>query len=168
MSYLESDRKTKLVGPKQINFNGTLQLSCFRYYRPETILYRRTWLGRLPFGKRHLDWFVMKNYDHVTPKAVDWVTGSAMFVEREAALRSARWMTDSSCMEDVDWCRRFWEKRISGAVYCPGATVYHYHAKGAPVGDIRHLFQSAYLVAYHERDPVLSEILPENRFRLVE
>ena len=140
MSYLESDRKTKLVGPKQINFNGTLQLSCFRYYRPETILYRRTWLGRLPFGKRHLDWFVMKNYDHVTPKAVDWVTGSAMFVEREAALRVGP-MDDRffMYMEDVDWCRRFWESGYR-VVYCPEATVYHYHAKGSARGGIFGIF----------------------------
>lgn len=105
MNYLESHTEAKLVGPKQINFNGTLQLSCFRYYRPQTILYRRTWFGRLPFGKKHLDWFVMRNYDHRVPKMVDWITGSAMFVEREAALRVGP-MDDRffMYMEDVDWC----------------------------------------------------------------
>ncbi|MBP7811476.1 MAG: glycosyltransferase family 2 protein [Candidatus Moranbacteria bacterium] len=140
MRYLESDRKTKLVGPKQINFNGTLQLSCFRYYQPETILYRRTWLGRLPFGRKHLDWFVMKNYDHATPKAVDWITGSAMFVEREAALRVGPMDNRFFMyMEDVDWCRRFWEHGYQ-VVYCPDATVYHYHAKGSARGGILGLF----------------------------
>ncbi len=140
MRYLESDPKTKLVGPKQINFNGTLQLSCFRYYRPQTILYRRTWFGRLPFGRKHLDWFVMKNYDHASPKAVDWITGSAMFVEREAALRVGP-MDDRffMYMEDVDWCRRFWEYGYR-VVYCPEATVYHYHAKGSARGGIFGIF----------------------------
>jgi len=140
MNYLESHSEVKLVGPKQINFNGTLQLSCFRYYQPQTILYRRTWFGRLPFGRKHLDWFVMKNYDHIVPKTVDWITGSAMFVEREAALRVGPMDNRFFMyMEDVDWCRRFWEHEYQVA-YCPDAMVYHYHAKGSARGGIFGIF----------------------------
>ncbi len=140
ISYMESHPEAKLIGPKQINFNGTLQLSCFHYYRPQTILYRRTWLGRLPFGKKHLDWFVMRDYDHSVPKAVDWITGSAMFVDRVAALRVGP-MDDRffMYMEDVDWCRRFWEHGYR-VIYCPEATVYHYHAKGSARGGIFGIF----------------------------
>lgn len=136
MGYLQSHPEAKLIGPKQMNFNGTLQLSCFRYYRPETILYRRTCFGRLPFGKKHLDWFMMKGYDHTTPRAVDWITGSAMFVERSRALEVGP-MDDQffMYMEDVDWCRRFWEHGYQ-VVYCPEAMVYHYHAKGSARGGI--------------------------------
>ena len=140
IAYLESHPDTKLVGPKQMNFNGTLQLSCFRYYEPKTILYRRTWLGRLPFGRRHLDWFMMSEYDHSTPKSVDWITGSAMFVEREAA-HIVGPMDDRffMYMEDVDWCRRFWESGYK-VVYNPEAMVYHYHAKGSARGGILGIF----------------------------
>ncbi len=140
MRYLEEHPDIKLVGPKQINFNGTLQLSCFRYYRLQTILYRRTWLGRLPFGRKHLDWFMMREYDHASPQAVDWVTGSAMFVERESARRVGP-MDDRffMYMEDVDWCRRFWEHGYR-VVYQPAATVYHYHAKGSARGGVLGLF----------------------------
>ncbi len=134
MRYLETHPQAKLVGPKQINFNGTLQLSCFRYYRPQTILYRRTWLGRLPWGKKHLAWFTMSEYDRSSPRAVDWITGSAMLVERDVALAVGP-MDDQffMYMEDVDWCRRFWEKGYE-VVYQPEATVYHYHAKGSARG----------------------------------
>lgn len=140
MRYLEEHPETKLVGPKQMNFNGTLQLSCFRYYQPQTILYRRTWLGRLPFGKKHLAWFLMSEYDHATPRAVDWITGSAMLVEREVALEVGP-MDDQffMYMEDVDWCRRFWEKGYR-VVYNPEALVYHYHAKGSARGGILGIF----------------------------
>lgn len=140
MRYLEEHPDTKLVGPKQMNFNGTLQLSCFRYYQPKTILYRRTWLGRLPFGRRHLDWFLMSEYDHASPRGVDWITGSAMFVEREAALAVGP-MDDRffMYMEDVDWCRRFWEHGFR-VVYDPEAIAYHYHAKGSARGGILGLF----------------------------
>lgn len=140
MQYLEEHPDTKLVGPKQMNFNGTLQLSCFRYYQPKTILYRRTWLGKLPFGKTHLNWFLMSEYDHQSPRAVDWITGSAMLVLREAALKVGP-MDDRffMYMEDVDWCRRFWEEGYR-VVYNPEALVYHYHAKGSARGGIFGLF----------------------------
>jgi GT2 family glycosyltransferase len=140
MQYLEEHPDTKLVGPKQMNFNGTLQLSCFRYYQPKTILYRRTWLGKLPFGKTHLNWFLMSEYDHQSPRAVDWITGSAMLVLREAALKVGP-MDDRffMYMEDVDWCRRFWEEGYR-VVYDPEALVYHYHAKGSARGGIFGLF----------------------------
>ena len=140
VQYLETHPDVKLVGPKQMNFNGTLQLSCFRYYEPRTILYRRTWFGRLPFGKKHLDWFMMSEYDHLSPKSVDWITGSAMLVEREAA-HTVGPMDDRffMYMEDVDWCRRFWEAGYR-VVYNPEAVVYHYHAKGSARGGIFGLF----------------------------
>lgn len=140
IEYLESHPETKLVGPKQMNFNGTLQLSCFRYYQLKTILYRRTWLGKTFFGKKHLRWFTMSEYDHAKPVDVDWITGSAMFVEREAALTVG--LMDEQFfmyMEDVDWCRRFWERGYRVA-YDPESVVYHYHAKGSARGGLLGIF----------------------------
>ena len=32
--------------------------------------------------------------------------------------------------EDVDWCRRFWEKGFR-VVYYPHAKMFHYHGKGS-------------------------------------
>jgi GT2 family glycosyltransferase len=60
--------------------------------------------------------------------------GSALFVTRSAAdmvgpMDSRFFMY----MEDVDWCRRFWENGFR-VVYVPSASVYHYHAKGSAKG----------------------------------
>jgi len=33
-------------------------------------------------------------------------------------------------MEDVDWCRRFWENRLK-VVYVPNSVMLHYHGKGS-------------------------------------
>lgn len=123
-----------LIGPKQLNFNGSLQSTCLRFYRPMTILYRRTWLKHLPFGQRHLQWFTMSDFDHSYERDVDWIMGSALFVTRSAAdlvgpMDSRFFMY----MEDVDWCRRFWENGFR-VVYVPSASVYHYHAKGSAKG----------------------------------
>ncbi|MBI2439645.1 MAG: glycosyltransferase family 2 protein [Candidatus Moranbacteria bacterium] len=134
LAYLKTHQEIGILSPKQMNFNGTLQPSCFRFYRPETILYRRTWIGKLPFAKKHLDWFIMAEYDTENPRSVDWVMGSAMLVSRTAV--EAVGLMDQQFfmyMEDVDWCRRFWEKGYK-VVYYPQALVYHYHGKGSARG----------------------------------
>ncbi|MDP2837720.1 MAG: hypothetical protein Q8O53_00385, partial [Candidatus Moranbacteria bacterium] len=100
----------------------------------QTILYRRTWLGKLPFAKKHLRWFTLADQDLTTPTAVDWIIGSAMLVSREKA--GAVGLVDDRFfmyMEDVDWCRRFWEQHFQ-VVYYPETFVYHYHAKGSARG----------------------------------
>lgn len=134
LGYLREHPEIGLLGPKQYNFNGSLQQSCFHFYRPETILYRRTWLGKLPFAKRHLEWFTLSQYDHLSPRPVDWVIGSAMLVSREKANQIGA-MDDRffMYMEDVDWCRRFWEHGFK-VVYYPLTFVYHYHGKGSARG----------------------------------
>lgn len=134
LEFMRADEKIALVGPKLLNFNGQPQDSCFRFYKPMTIFYRRTFLGRLGFAKRHLDWFLMRDYDHQSPREVDWVMGSAMLVRRSAIEKTG--MMDSRFfmyMEDVDWCRRFWDNGFK-VIYFPFSQMYHYHGKGSAKG----------------------------------
>lgn len=136
LEFIKSDRSIGMVGPKLLNFNGTLQDSCFRFYKPITIVFRRTFLGKLALAKKHLDDFLMKDYDHAAPKQVDWLMGSAMMITRDAlekvGLMDPRYFM---YMEDVDWCRRFWEKGFK-VVYYPLAAVHHYHGKISGKGGI--------------------------------
>ena len=134
LSYLKAHPEIGLLGPKQYNFNGSLQQSCFHFYRPETILYRRTWLGRLPFGRKHLRWFTLAQEPLTQPTAVDWIIGSAMLVSRAKA-QTVGPMDERFFlyMEDVDWCRRFWEHGYK-VVHYPNTFVYHYHGKGSAKG----------------------------------
>ncbi len=134
LSYLKAHPEIGLLGPKQYNFNGSLQQSCFHFYRPETILYRRSWLGKLPFGKKHLRWFTLADQDLSRPIPVDWIIGSALLVSKEKAL--AVGPLDEQFflyLEDTDWCRRFWEHGFK-VVHYPDAFVYHYHGKGSARG----------------------------------
>lgn len=138
LKYIEQNPKVGMVGPKLLNFNGTLQPSCFHFYKPVTILYRRTALGRLAFAQKHLDWFLMKDYDHQAPRAVDWFMGSAILVSRKAA--TAVGPMDPQFfmyMEDVDWCRRFWEKGYQ-VIFVPAAAMHHYHGKASGKGGFFH------------------------------
>jgi GT2 family glycosyltransferase len=132
----KSEGSVGMVGPQLLNFNETWQPSCFRFYKPMTILYRRTFLKKLPFAKKHLDWFLMKDYDRKEPRDVDWLMGSAMMISRKAFEKVG--FTDSRFfmyMEDVDWCRRFWENGFR-VVYYPDATMIHYHGKGSGKGGV--------------------------------
>lgn len=136
LEFIKSDESVGMVGPKLLNFNGTLQDSCFRFYRPMTIIYRRTFLGKMSFAKKHVDWFLMRDYDHHEPKEVDWLMGSALMVTRKAiekvGLMDARYFM---YMEDVDWCRRFWEQGFK-VMYFPMVTMNHFHGKLSAKGGL--------------------------------
>jgi GT2 family glycosyltransferase len=150
IAYLKDHPEVGVVAPKQRHFNGRLQQSAFRFYRPLTIVYRRTFLGKTAFGKRHIDWFTLADVSLDTPTPVDWVIGSAMLVERDIALHRVGLMDERffMYMEDVDWCRRFWEQGLA-VVYFPGVEIYHYHAKGSAKGGFFVGLLSNKLTWYH-------------------
>jgi N-acetylglucosaminyl-diphospho-decaprenol L-rhamnosyltransferase len=131
LGYMKNNLSVGICGPKLFNFNETLQLSCFRFYTPLTILYRRTFLGRFRFAKKHLDRFLMKDFNHENIKEVDWLMGSALMTTG-AAIEKVGLMDSRFKLyfEDVDWCRRFWENGLK-VIYFPEARMYHYHGRGS-------------------------------------
>jgi N-acetylglucosaminyl-diphospho-decaprenol L-rhamnosyltransferase len=131
LEYIKSDRKIGVVGPQLLNFNDTLQISCFRFVTPLIILYRRTPLGKLWFAKKSLDYYLMKDFGHDRIQEVDWVLGSAMMTRREAIEKVGQIdKLFTYYFEDTDWCRRFWEKGFK-VVYFPISQMYHYHRRGS-------------------------------------
>jgi N-acetylglucosaminyl-diphospho-decaprenol L-rhamnosyltransferase len=136
ISFMDVHTNIGLCGPRQKNFNGKYENTRFRFYQPMTILYRRTFLGKFGFAKKHLNRFEMKDVKKSEPYPVEWVIGSAMFVRRSMMEKVGK--MDSRFfmyMEDVDWCRRFWEK---GFIVCynPQITMYHFYGKGSAKGGI--------------------------------
>jgi hypothetical protein len=121
-----------IVAPKLLNPDGTVQMSCRRFYTLKTIVLRRTFLGRVfkdsPSVRRHL----MLDWDHNSTAEVDWVIGAAMLVRR-AAVAEVGPMDERFFLyfEDVDWCYRMhaagWK-----VYYCPaGKLVHHYRRQSA-------------------------------------
>jgi len=134
--FMDAHPQIGLAGPRQKNFNGKYENTRFRFYQPQTILYRRTFLKRFSFAKKHLAYFEMEDVKKDVPYSVEWVIGSAMFVRRSAMEKVGK--MDSiffMYMEDVDWCRRFWD---NGYVVCynPQITMYHFYGKGSAKGGI--------------------------------
>lgn len=134
LDFIKNHPDVGMIGPKLLGFNEEFQESCFRFYKPTTILYRRTFLGKFSFARKHLAWFLMKDYDHETVKEVDWLMGSVMLISREA-FNKVGYLDPQffMYMEDVDWCRRFWENGFK-VIYYPQVYMYHYHGKGSAKG----------------------------------
>lgn len=156
VSLMEEHGDTGILGPKLLNINGEHQPSCFRFYSPKTILARRTPYGKTPWGKKELNRFLI-NYQGQTPIVsgsdpgglkpipVDWIMGSAMLVRRDA-LRDVGNLSENyfMYMEDVDWCRSFWEKGWKVAYY-PKIFAYHYHFRASKKkGALIDLFTNKY------------------------
>jgi len=121
-----------IIGPKLLNFDGKVQSSCFRFYTPLVILYRRTALGKLGFSRRKIDKFLYKDKDLEKPQKVDWLMGSSMMTSRKKVEQVGPMEENFGFMyfEDVDWCRRFWENGLE-VVYFPHSRMFHYHGKGS-------------------------------------
>lgn len=124
LDYIKNNSDVYIVGPKLLNVDLSLQFSCSYFPRPWTPIFRRTFLGR--FFKKHLDWFLMKDFSHDIIKEVDWLMGSCLMIRREGfeGFDERFFMY----FEDIDVCRRAW-KADKKVVYNSRAEVIHHHAR---------------------------------------
>lgn len=114
-----------IIGPRLLNPDGSLQLSCRRFPNPVAALYRNTLIGRLFPNNAHTARYLMLDWDHAQPRKVDWVSGAALYakgamIERVGLLDEKFFMF----CEDVDWCRRAWDAGFE-VMYLPDAVITH-------------------------------------------
>lgn len=115
-NYMKSHAQVGLCAPRLRYPNGTIQESARRFPNPLAMLVRRTFLARLPLGRRYLSHHMSPSFnDHAGP--VDHVIGAAMYVRNEA-IRETGGMCSKIFMygEDVEWCYRLWS--IGWEVHC--------------------------------------------------
>ncbi len=109
LEYLEKHPEVNLVGPKLLNYDGTLQYSCRRFPWPHHLL---------PFSRSifSLDSYEMYDYDHKKPQQVDWISGACIL------MRGKHYFDDHYFLycEDVDLCRN-----NPPVHYVPEAIAYH-------------------------------------------
>lgn len=129
VEFMDAQPRVGIAGGQLLSPNGKLQHSAFRFYRPSTILYRRTWLGRTKTGRAEISRFLMEDFDHTSVRRVEWLMGSC-YMLRAAAIAEVGGMDEHFFLyfEDVDWCRRFWEKGWHVA-YVPQARFSHFHQR---------------------------------------
>ncbi len=129
VDYLRQHQAVGVLAPQLLNFDGSIQLSCFRFLNFLTIPARRTFFGKTAAGKKEVDRFLMKDFNHQSVREIDWAMGTALMVSK-AALTKVGLMDEKFFMflEDTDWCRRFHEAGFK-VVYFPEAKMYHYHGR---------------------------------------
>ena len=132
IDYLKSHPDIGVIGPKLLGFENEIQSSCFRFYTPLTILYLRTFLGKFGFARKRIGKFLYRDKNLAKPADVDWIMGSALMTSRKNFEKVGFMEQNFGLMyfEDVDWCRRFWEKGLR-VVYYPLVSMFHYHGKGS-------------------------------------
>jgi len=123
-----------IAGPKIINSDGSLQLSCRRF--PSFInaaLY--TILAGIKPDNRFSRRYKLTDVDRSSPFEVDWVSGSAMMISADA-IKLAGTFDEKYFMyvEDVDLCYRMWRSGFK-VYYYPLSTILH-HIGGSGVKDV--------------------------------
>lgn len=164
VAWLEAHPRCAVAAPRILNPDGTVEWSARSYPTALTFLFNRyslltrAWPGN-PWSRRYL----LSDWDHASARSVDWVSGAAMCVRREAA-EQVGGMDEAFFMfnEDVDWCRRF---TLAGwsVDYVPQAEVVH--AIGASKGRVadkvileRHRGMIHYFRKHHPSHPLIEWI----------
>lgn len=127
--FMQEHREVALVGPKLKNPDGSIQNSCMRFPTQMVPIYRRTFLGKLPFAKKKIDSYLMEDFDHTVTRPVDWILGACVMVRREA-IEKVGPMDEYLFLYfgDVAWCRKFWEEGYK-VYYFVDADIVHYHKR---------------------------------------
>lgn len=124
-AYADDNPKVGIVGPKVLNPDGSLQLSCRRFPSLGAGIFRNTYLGRLFPNNKPAQDYLMADFDHAHTRAVDWVSGCAMLIRRDM-IAQVGILDERFYMycEDVDLCERAWQFDWE-VVYLPDAVVTH-------------------------------------------
>ena len=141
VDHINNEPEIGLIAPRLLNPDRTLQYTCYRWHKLLTPMYRRTFLGKLPWAKKELDRFLMTDWDHNDTREVDWIQGSC-WVSPKEVLDKVGAFDDRYFMyfEDTDLCRKI-KQAGHQVVYHPAVEVVHLHRRqSADQGGLRSIF----------------------------
>ena len=125
--YLDEHTNVGLVGAKLLDPDGTLQESCRRMPPASLPFLRRAPLARWCEEGRIVNRHLMREYDHETPRPVDWVMGACQCYKAELLPLLSGGYDErifSHGGEDTDWCIRVWKAGYE-VHYVPQARIVH-------------------------------------------
>jgi len=131
---MDQHPKVGIGGPKLLNPDNSLQLSCRTFQNIFTILFRGTALGRwfpgAPFVKDHL----MIDWHHNDMRFVDWMLGACHIIRRETLLDIGK-LDDNFfyLYEDVEYCWRAGQKGWK-VLYIPESRITHIYQRKSAAG----------------------------------
>lgn len=136
LDYLTKYPNVAILGPKLLNPDLTIQLSCFRKYNLLTPLFRRTFLGKLKVGCEAINHHLMTDFDHNQTRDVDWLLGACFFVP-SWIIQKVGLMHEEFFLYfgDYEWCDRAQKKGYAVRYFSETSGIFHYHRReSAAVG----------------------------------
>lgn len=126
ITYLDENKNTGIVGPKLLNPDKSLQLSCGIHPNLLTEFLNRTFLSRIFPNNKFMGVYKYGGWDYTT-KSVDWVTGACLLI-RKNIFQKINGFDENIFMfyEDVDLCFRL-KKLGHDIIFFPDAQVTHIH-----------------------------------------
>ncbi len=146
LEYLVENSSIAMIGPKVLNGDGTLQLSCKRSF--PTLRSALPRLLGLDIIFPHTKWAGKYNLTYLDPNkvhAVDAISGSCMFIKANAFYKVNGFDEDYFMFgEDIDLCKRLWENGLD-IHYVPKTKIIHYKGKSVDTAtyDSREAFYDA-------------------------
>jgi hypothetical protein len=127
LRYLAGHTDVGLLGPKLLDTEGTLQLSCRAFPSYGTAFFNRySLLTRLLPRNAASTRYLMTNFDHAKTAEVDWLSGAAWMVPRSTIEKVG--LLDEGyfwSIEDVDYCQRVHRAGLR-VVYFPEVSIVHH------------------------------------------
>ncbi|MBW1712041.1 MAG: glycosyltransferase family 2 protein, partial [Deltaproteobacteria bacterium] len=125
--FLAARPEAGAAGPRILDPDGTVQYSARQSQGPLALLFNRyslltkLWPGN-PVSRRYL----LSDWDHSSEREVDWLSGAALMVRREA-MEAAGLMDETFFLfhEDVDWCKRIQSAGFK-ILFWPQAEIIHH------------------------------------------
>jgi GT2 family glycosyltransferase len=137
--FMEAHPDAGAAGGQLIGLDGEIQTSCREFPNLLGVILRGTPLHRLFPRHPSLCRYLMTDWDHRTPRPVDWVLGACLLIRREAWERVGP-LDEGFFMyyEDIDWCYR---ARAAGwsVYYVPSARIIHHHRRESARGPFNRL-----------------------------
>lgn len=159
---IQADETIGVIGPQLRYSDGSLQSSRRRFPTRLTGFFESTWLGRLWPGNPWRRRYHLADWPATIRQDVDWVTGAALLVRREALEMVGPFDEDFFMYsEELDLCRRI---KAAGwrIVYEPAAIVIHYEGRSSQqVVTDRHIHFNRSKVRYYQKyfGPLWAELL---------
>jgi N-acetylglucosaminyl-diphospho-decaprenol L-rhamnosyltransferase len=140
LDYMDCHPDVGVLGPMVLNSDGTVQMSCRRFPSMlENVVHG--FLGEIWRGNPFTISYHMKGIERRKPCNVDWVSGAAMLLRRDAAEKMGGFdEVYFMYVEDVDLC---WRMRQGGygAVYHPAFRLIHHIGSASSQQSLRMLYQ---------------------------
>jgi len=129
LAFMGNNPDVGVLGAKLLYPDGSLQLSCRRFYSVRSILLRRIALIRSLFGRKLLDEHLMADWNHDSVRQVDWLFAACMMASRKI-LQEINGFDECYRLyfEDVDLCYRIKQYGLK-AIYYPEAVIIHHHQR---------------------------------------